>query len=123
MVRQLRLLLTRPRATLLTRPPLRTISLVQTLQKPARPPRNGDMTFRPELVWGFSCQVIFGAFFRPDLAAPQPRSATEGLGSHPQPRAAHTSARAWRGWRAAGLPGSEHRGILGYGRPADGGGE
>src|SRR5208337_3707060 len=72
----------------------------------------------PELVWGFSCQVIFGAFFRPGLAAPRPRSATEGLGSHPQPRAAHTSARAWRGWRAAGLPGSEHRGILGYGRPA-----
>jgi len=51
-----------------------------------------------ELVWGFSCQVIFGALFRPDLAAPRPRSATEGLGSHPQPRAAHTSAR----WVAVG---------------------
>src|SRR5208337_4964865 len=29
----------------------------------------------PELAWGFSCQVIFGALFRPDLAAPRPRSA------------------------------------------------
>jgi len=66
---------------------------------PVEMPSSSDLAaYRPELVWGFSCQVIFGALFRPDLAAPRPRSATEGLGSHPQPRAAHTSAR----WVAVG---------------------
>jgi hypothetical protein len=32
--------------------------------------------------------------------------------SHPEPRAARSFARAWRGWRAPDLPRSEHRGIL-----------
>ena len=36
--------------------------------------------------------------------------------SRPQPRAAPTSARAWRGRRAPDLPWSEHPGTLGSGR-------
>ena len=32
--------------------------------------------------------------------------------SHPEPRAARSFARAWRGWRAPDLPRSEHRGTL-----------
>ena len=32
--------------------------------------------------------------------------------SHPQPRAARSRARAWRGWRAPDLLRSEHRGTL-----------
>src|SRR5450432_3028494 len=32
--------------------------------------------------------------------------------SHPEPRTARFGARAWRGWRAPDLPGSEHLGTL-----------
>ena len=58
---------------------------------------------------------------RPDRALPQ---ATAGSGgdweeqSHPEPRAARSFARAWRGWRAPDLPRSEHRSTLGTSRRA-----
>ena len=52
---------------------------------------------------------------RPDLALRQATSRSGGdweERSHPEPRAARSFARAWRGWRAPDLPRSEHRGTL-----------
>jgi hypothetical protein len=49
---------------------------------------------------------------RPDLALPQAAARSGGdweERSHPEPRAARSFARAWRGWRAPDLPRSEHR--------------
>jgi hypothetical protein len=61
-----------------------------------------------------SCSIGKPAFpSRP--GAPNPRRAAEGdweERSHPQPRAACSCTRAWRGWRAPDLPRCEHRGTL-----------
>ena len=61
-----------------------------------------------------SCSIGEPAFpSRPGAA--QPRRVAEGIWeerSHPEPRAARSFARAWRGWRAPDLPRSKHRGTL-----------
>ncbi len=51
---------------------------------------------------------------RPDLTsrAAERNAGEEEERSHPEPRAAPSSARAWRGWRAPDLPRSEHRGKM-----------
>jgi hypothetical protein len=51
---------------------------------------------------------------RPDLAPPGRGAQRRGREerSRPEPRAARSFARAWRGWRAPDLPRSEHRGTL-----------
>ena len=61
-----------------------------------------------------SCSIGEPAFpSRPGAAQATARSGGDWEErSHPEPRAARSFARAWRGWRAPDLPRSEHRGTL-----------
>ena len=74
----------------------------------------GSGAFRGVIQTGFPVRSA-SLLSRPDLALPQATARSGGdweEQSHPEPRAARSFARAWRGWRAPDLPRSEHRGML-----------